>query len=172
MMNFKTIAVIMLIFSTFLLAARLSPEMNSDQYQEGKYIHIDNMVMEFNGYNATVEVEYHLSPFAKAYIFFFGSKNLEPKIKEIFFKFPEMKIQTVGLSSATVQLTNVSWKSGHIYMHNSRKLGLIPDILTIVFPYNQGTRNIQIPDSTLSVFYPDSPEYFEYQNNVTKKLRN
>jgi hypothetical protein len=170
-MNFKPMMVFMLIISAILLAVQISPDMNSSEYQEGKYIHIDNMVMGFNGYNATVELEYHLSPFAEAYIFFFGSKNLKSKMKEIFFEFPEMKIQTIGLNSATIQLTNVSWKYDHNYMHNSRKLGLSPDVLTVIFPYNQGTRNIQNPDSTLSVFYPDSPEYSDIQNNITKKIK-
>ncbi|WP_243683883.1 hypothetical protein [Methanosarcina barkeri] len=64
-MNLKPIIVITLIISAVLLAARISPAMNSEQYREGKYIHIDNIVMEFSGTNATIDVEYHLSPFAK-----------------------------------------------------------------------------------------------------------
>lgn len=167
-MNLKPIIVITLIISAVLLAARISPAMNSEQYREGKYIHIDNIVMEFSGTNATIDVEYHLSPFAKAYIFLFGSKNLEPKMKEIFFKFPEMQIKDIGLNSATIQLTNVSWKYGHDYMHDSRKLGIHSDVLTIIFPYNQGIRRVQNTDSTLSVFYPDSPKYSEIHNNITK----
>ncbi|PAV10862.1 hypothetical protein ASJ81_12070 [Methanosarcina spelaei] len=165
-MNLKSIIVIAFIISAVLLAGRVSPAMNFEQYREGKYIHVDNIVMEFSGANATVDVEYHLSPLANAYIFLFGSKHLEPKIKEIFLKFPEVKIREIGLESATLQLTNISWKYGNDYMHNSTKLGLQPDILTVVFPYNQGTRKLQNPDSTLSVFYPDHPEN---QKNTTKK---
>ncbi|MGA9187975.1 MAG: hypothetical protein WB014_05265 [Methanosarcina sp.] len=163
-MNSKPIIVIVLIISAILLAGRISPAMSSEQYSAGKYIHIDNIIMEFNRVNSTVDVEYHLAPFTKAYIFFFGSKNLEPKIKEIFSEFPEVKIQKIGFNSATLQITNISSKNGQDYMHESTKLGLRPDILTIVYPYNQGTREIKNPDSTLSVFYPVHPEN---QNNTT-----
>ncbi len=157
-MNSKPIIVIALIISAVLLAVRISPAMNYEQYREGKYIHIDNMIIEFSKVNATVDVEYHLSPFARAYIFFFGSKNLEPKIKEIFSEFPEVKIQNIGLNSATLQITNISRKNDQDYMHESTKLGLQPDVLTIVYPYNLGTRKLENPDSTLSVFYPVHPE--------------
>jgi hypothetical protein len=167
-MNSKSIIVIALIISVVLLAVRISPAMNSEQYREGKYIHVDNMVIGFNKLNATVDIEYHLTPFAQAYIFFFGSKNLESKIKGIFSEFPEVKIQKIGLNSATLQITNISKQVGEDYMHESTKLGLQTDVLTIVYPYNLGTRRQQNPDSTLSVFYPVHPES---QSNTTKKIK-
>jgi len=162
-MDSKPIIAIALIISAVLLAVRVSPEMNYEQYREGKYIHVDNIVIEFNRLNATVDIEYHLAPFAQAYIFLLGSKNLEPKIKEIFSEFPEVKIQKIGLNSATLQITNISRKNGPEYLHESTKLGLRPDVLTIVYPYNQGTRKLQNPDSTLSVFYEVNPKN---QNNT------
>lgn len=164
-MDSKPIIAVALIISAVLLTVRVSPEISSEQFREGKYIHIDNMVIEFNKANATVDIEYHLTPFAQAYILLFGSKNLEPKIKEIFSEFPEVKIRKIRLNSATLQITNISWKNGPHYMHESTKLGLRPDVLTIVYPYNQGTRKLQNPDSTLSVFYPVHPEN---QNNTTE----
>lgn len=157
-MDSKPLIVIALIISAILLAERIYPEINSEQFREGKYIHIDNIIMEFNETNATVEVEYNLAPFTQAYVFFFGSKNIEPKIKEIFANFKEVKIQKIGLNSATLQLTNISTKNDEDYMHDSTKLGLRTDVLTIVYPYNQGTRKLQNTDSTLSIFYPVHPE--------------
>jgi len=157
-MNLKAIISIAIIISTILLVVRISSEINDDQFKEGKYIHLDSMVMEFYEANATVNIEYDLNAFTYAYIFCFGSKSLEPTIKKIFFEFPDVKIQKVGLNSATIQLTNISRKYDHNYMHDSTKLGLQPDSFTIVYPYNQGIRKLQKPEATLSVFYPDKPE--------------
>ena len=74
-MKIKAIIAIALIISAVLLAARLSPEISTEQFKEGKYIHVDSMVIEFNKTNANVNVEYRLSPFAEVYIFLFGSKT-------------------------------------------------------------------------------------------------
>jgi len=41
-MNLKSIIVIAFIISAVLLAGRVFPAMNSEQYREGKYIHVDN----------------------------------------------------------------------------------------------------------------------------------
>ncbi|WP_440944898.1 hypothetical protein ACSAZL_12090 [Methanosarcina sp. T3] len=156
-MNPKPIIAVAFIISVIVITRLFIPGY-IEQFREGKYIHVDNIVMEFDETNATVDVEYHLAPFAQAYVFFFGSKNIEPKIKEIFSEFPETKIQKIGLNSATLQITNISEINGEDYTHDSTKLGLRPDVLTIVYPYNQGTRKLQNPDSTISIFYPIHPE--------------
>lgn len=151
-MKIKAIITIALIISSVLLAAKLSPEVRTDQFKEGKYIHIDSMVIQFNKTDANVNVEYRLSPFAKVYIFLFGSKNLEPKIKEIFADFKIIKIWDIGSNSASLHVTNISRKSDPYYLHESRKFGVQPDVLTLVYP--DGTRrNIQNPKSTPNAFY-------------------
>lgn len=157
-MNPKPIIIAIIIISAILMAIRISPEMNSEQQFKEDYIHIDSIVMEFNGPNATVNVKYNLTPFAKVYLFFLGSKNIEPKIEEIFSEFPEKKIQKIGLNNATLQITNISQISGEDYTHDSTKLGMRSDQLIIVFPDNQGTQKLQNTDSTMSVFYPVHPE--------------
>ena len=151
-MDTKPIIIIALIISAVLLAVKVSPEINTDQFREGKYIHIDSIVIQFNKFNANVNMEYHLSPFAEAYIFLFGSKHLEPKIKEIFADFKIIKIWDIGSNSASLQVTNISRKSDPYYLHESRKFGVQPDVLTLVYP--DGTRrNIQNPKSTPNAFY-------------------
>jgi len=151
-MKIKAIITIALIISSVLLAAKLSPEVSTDQFKEGKYIHINSMVIQFNKTDANVNVEYRLSPFAEVYIFLFGSKNLEPKIKEIFADFKVIKIWNIGSNSASLQVTNISRKSDQYYLHESRKFGVQPDVLTFVYP--DGTRrNIQNPKSTPNAFY-------------------
>jgi hypothetical protein len=157
-MKSKALIIIFLLISTSLMAARVFPRNNAEQFREGTYIHIDNMVIEFNEANATVNIEYHLAPFAYAYTFFFGSKNLEPKINEVFANFKEVKIQKMGYNSATIQITNISKRNGENYMHESTKLGMQPDALTIVYPRNQGTKELQNQNSTLNIFYPAGPK--------------
>ena len=133
-MKIKAIVAIALIISAVLMAARVSPVTDSEQFREGGYIHVDSMEIQFKKADATVSMEYHLSPFAQVYIFLFGSKNLEPKIEEIFSKFQEVKITKIGRSSATLQIKNISRKSDEYYLHESKTLGVKTDVLTIVFP--------------------------------------
>ncbi|HIH75412.1 MAG TPA: hypothetical protein HA306_09745, partial [Methanosarcina sp.] len=76
-MKIKAIITIALIISASLMAARVSPGVNTEQFREGKYIHINSMVIEFNKTDADVQIRYRLSPFAQAYMFMFGSKHLE-----------------------------------------------------------------------------------------------
>jgi hypothetical protein len=151
-MDTKPIIAIALIISAVLLAVKLSPEIGTDQFREGKYIHIDSIVIQFNKLNANVNVEYHLSPFAEAYVFLFGSKHLEPKIKEIFADFKNVQIREIGGNSASLLVTNISRKSDQFYLHDSCKFGLQPDVLTLVYP--DGTRrNMQNAKSTPNAFY-------------------
>ena len=151
-MHIKPIIAIVLIISAVLLAAKLSPEISTEQFREGKYIHVDSIVIQFDKANADAYIEYRLSLFAKAYMFVFGSKNLEPKIKEIFADFEEVKILGIGSNSASLQITNISKKSDQYYLHESRKFGVQPDTLTLVYP--DGTRrNTLNPKTTPSAFY-------------------
>ncbi len=151
-MKIKAIIAIALIISAALMAAKVSPSTNSEQFREGRYIHVDSMVIQFKNADAAVGMKYHLSPFAQAYIFLFGSKNLEPKIEEIFSKFQEVEIMKIGRSSATLQIKNISRKSDEYYLHESETLGVQTDVLTIVFP--DGTkRNIEHAKETPNTFY-------------------
>jgi len=152
-MKIKAIITIALIISAALLAARMSPGANVEQFREGKYIHVDIMTIQFKKTDATVDIQYHLSPFAQAYIFLFGSKNLEPKIEEIFSEFQEVKILKLGSSSASLQILNISRKSDVYYLHESRNFSVQTDVLTIVYP--DGTRrNFEHAKETPPTFLP------------------
>lgn len=151
-MKIKAIIAIAIIISAALLAARMSPGANIEQFREGKYIHVDSMVIQFKKTDATVSMKYHLSPFAQVYIFLFGSKNLEPKIEEIFSEFPEVKVLKIGRSSASLQVMNVSKRSDIYYLHNSCKFGVQTDVLTIVYPDGR-QRNVEHAKETGNTFY-------------------
>jgi len=151
-METKLIIAIALIISAVLLAEKIFHEVSTEQFKEGKYIHINSVEIEFNKANANVNVTYRLSPFAEAYIFLFGSKHLEPKMKEIFADFRDVKILEIGSNRALLLVPNISRKSDQFYLHESRKFDVRPDILTLVYP-DGARRNIINTKSTPNTFY-------------------
>lgn len=152
-MKIKAIITIALIISAALLAAKLSPGIiDTDQFREGKYIHLDSMEIAFSKTDAEISIEYHLSPFAQAYIFLFGSKHLEPKIEEIFYDFENVEVKEIGKSSALIEVKGVSRRSEEYYLHESREFGMSPDVLTVVYPEG-AKRNIEHAKFTPNTFY-------------------
>ena len=152
-MKTKPIIVIALLISSILLAARFVPGTSADQFKEGKYIHVDNIVIQFDKTDATVNIDYHRSPFAQVYISLFGSKNLEPKIKEIFSEFKEVKIQKIGRSSASLQMLNISRKEAGSYLCDPYELGVQSDVVTFVYPPKGKARSYENVKVTPPVFY-------------------
>lgn len=150
-MHIKPIIAIALIISAALMAVKFSPEINTEQFRQGKYIHVDSIEIDFDRTDANVNIQYHLSPFAEVYMFLFGSKNLEPKIREIFANFTEVKILQIGRNSAFLQITNISREKDQNYLHDSRELGVSTDNLILVSP--QGTRRLENQNSTGNFFY-------------------
>lgn len=157
-MKIKAIITIALIISAALMAARVSPGVNMEQFREGKYIHIDSMVIEFDKTDADVQIKYRLSPFAQVYMFMFGSKHLEPKIEEIFFDFENIEIQRIGINSALIHVKDISRQRDENYLHDSRELGMQPDVLTLVYP-NGKRQNIEHAKKTSDVFYEKTVKY-------------
>ncbi|WP_292389467.1 hypothetical protein [Methanosarcina sp. UBA5] len=152
-MKTKPIIAIALLISAVLLAARVVPGTSADQFKEGKYIHVDNIVIQFDKTDATVNIDYHLSPFAQAYISLFGSKNLEPKIKEIFSEFHEVQIQNIGRSSASLQILNVSREEDGNYLCDPYELGVQSDVVTFVYPPKGTKKSYENVKVTPPVFY-------------------
>ncbi|KKG07711.1 hypothetical protein EO95_18730 [Methanosarcina sp. 1.H.T.1A.1] len=151
-MKIKAIITIALIISAALMAAKVSPGVNMEQFREGKYIHIDSMVIEFDKTDADVQIKYSLSPFAQAYMFLFGSRHLEPKLEEIFFDFENIEIQRIERTSAVIHIKDISRQNDEFYLHDSRKLGMQPDVLTLVYP-DRTRQNIEHARATPYIFY-------------------
>ncbi|MPN29223.1 hypothetical protein SDC9_176674 [bioreactor metagenome] len=110
------------------------------------------MVIEFDKTDADVEIQYHLSPFAQVYMFMFGSKNLEPKIEDIFFDFENIEVQRIGRNSALIHIKDISRQKDENYLHDSRELGMQPDVLTLVYP-NGKRQSIEHAKETPDIFY-------------------
>jgi len=151
-MKIKAIITIALIISAALMAAKVSPGVNTEQFREGKYIHINSMVIEFDKTDADVQIQYHLSPFAQVYMFLFGSKHLEPKIEEIFFDFDNIEVLKIGRTSAVIHIKDISRQNDEYYLHDSRILGMQPDVLTLVYP-DKTRQNIERAKATPYLFY-------------------
>ncbi len=151
-MEIKLIIAIVIIILAVLTAARISPERSFDQFYEGKFIHIDIIVIQFDKTNANTYIGYHLTPFAEAYMYLFGTRYLEPKIKQVFAEFNVTKIQEIGLNGASLTITNISKQEDQYYLHDSIRFGIPPDMLTIVYP-DGSRRSYQKPVSTQNTFY-------------------
>ncbi len=151
-MKATAIITIALIISASLMAFKVSPGIDMEEFREGKYIHLDQVTIEFDKTDAEVIIEYHLTPFAQAYMFLFGSSHLEPKIKEIFSDFNEVTIQEIGRTHAKVFVKDISRQSNDYYLHDTRQLGMEPDILTLVFP-DGSRRNAENARETPNTFY-------------------
>ena len=151
-MKATAILAIALIISASLMAIKVSPGIDMDEFREGRYIHLDQVTIEFDKTDAEVSIEYHLSPFAQVYMFLFGSRHLEPKIQEIFFDFDDFTIQEIGRTHAKVLVKDISRQSSGYYLHDSRQLGIKPDTLTLVFP-DGIQRNAENAKETPDTFY-------------------
>lgn len=151
-MKATAIITIALIISASLLAVRVSPGIDMEQFREGKYIHLDHVIIEFDKTDAEVSIEYHLSPFAQVYMFLFGSRHLEPKIEEIFFDFSDVEVEEIGRTHAKVLIKDISRQNDENYLHDSRELGIQPNMLTLLYP--DGTeRNTEYAKETPNTFY-------------------
>jgi hypothetical protein len=151
-MKSTAIIAIALIISASLMAVKVSPGIDTEEFREGKYIHLDQVTIKFDKTDAEVSIEYHLSPFAQVYMFLFGSSHLEPKINEIFFNFSEVTIQEIGRTHAKVLVKDISRQSNDYYLHDTRQLGMKPDMLTLVFP-DGSRRNAENAKETPNTFY-------------------
>lgn len=152
-MKTKAMITIALLISAVLMAARVSPGIDNDQFREGKYIHLDSMEIAFSKTDADISIEYHLSPFAQTYIFLFGSKHLEPKIKDIFFDFDNVEVKEIGRTSASLQILNISRKEAGNYLCDPYELGMQSDSLTFIYPPKGVKKSYENVRVTPPVFY-------------------
>lgn len=154
-MKARAVITIVILISSILLAINFSPVVNTGQFTEGNYIHLDRVELTFDGLDADVSVHYQLSPFAQTYIFLFGSRHLEPKIDEIFFDFEDPRILEIGRKEAAIRITNISRQSDNYFLHDTHKLGTRPDMLILIYP--DGTRkNTPNAAVTPDTFYGQS----------------
>ncbi|MCL7410517.1 MAG: hypothetical protein P1P69_01360 [Methanosarcinaceae archaeon] len=147
----KSLAAIMiLLIAAFALAIMPSSTVIDDE----QFIHVTQMVVTFEKVDGIVEITYDLDPFAKAYVFLLGSRNLGPTFEDIFFEFEDVEIIEIGQNYAVVMVKNVSRQNGEYYLHDSHELGISVDLLTFIYP-DGTTKQLEHTRTTQNTFYSD-----------------
>lgn len=114
----------------------MMPIVSATDTQRSNYIHIESVIMTFEGSNMNVTVKYKLDLFAKFYILLFGTKSIEPKLEGIFAEFENVEIKNVSQDSAEIVAVDVLIQEGETYHIRQHKLGQEVDKLLITFPDN------------------------------------
>ncbi len=115
-------------------------------------IHITRMDIHFANENATADIEYEVGFLTQLYVFFFGSRNLDPYLDVLLYDFEEYRIISVHGTTATVELINSSRREGPYYLHDTHKLGYEVGRLALYFPDGK-TMTFDNTAETASVFY-------------------
>lgn len=119
-----------------------------------RYLEITEMTMEPQGPHISFNVEYKLDPFAKVYVLFMGSGNIEPAIKDMFYDFKEIEIISIKENHARVLAYNVGYQDDDIkdvFFYDSYMLGATVGNL-IVFPDSKNPERLYNVASTPNVF--------------------
>ena len=131
---------------------------NTASAETPRYIHVNSITMELDGQDATFTANYELDLFARIYVLFLGSGNIEPAINDIFYDFDDFKIVNVRDNYAVVIANNVSYKDpdlkGDFYFHDSHDLGVRVETFKLVFPTGV-TRTFSDVSSTTNTFFED-----------------
>lgn len=113
---------------------------------------VTEMEILFNNQNATANIEYEVGFLTQIYIFFFGSRNLDPYIDELLHDFDEYQVVSVHGTTATIELINSSRYTGTYYLHDKHLLGY--EVAHLIFYFPDGkTMTFDNATETLSVFY-------------------
>ena len=119
-----------------------------------RYLHITEMTMEPQGPHASFTLDYELDLFARLYVLFLGSGNIEPAVKDLFYDFDEIKIISVKENHAQVLAYNIGYQDNDIdgvFFYDSYKLGATVDTF-IVFPGSENSERLYNVASTPNVF--------------------
>ena len=106
----------------------------------------------FDGVNATGEIEYNTGFLTDLYIFFFGSRNLDPYINNFLYGFSEYRIIEFHGNSVTVEFTNSSRVVDRYYLHDACPFGDQVQRLVLVYPDGE-TRIYENVSATPNTFY-------------------
>lgn len=97
---------------------------------------ITSLTINFDKTNATFTVNYDLGQIPKMYILLFGSKSLEPKIREFFSNFG-YDIVKMNQDETILNVKNISRLENGYYLHDSRKLGGSINTIIVYTPDSQ-----------------------------------
>ncbi len=110
---------IMVIFIILVFASILPI---SEGTPANRAFEITSLTINFDKTDATFIVNYDLGKIPKMYILLFGSKNIEPKIRNIFSNF-DYDIVKMNQDKTILNVKNISRLEKGFYLHDSRRLG-------------------------------------------------
>lgn len=146
MRSFSFVAIVIVIFATFLpICAYAMPE-------DSDFIKLETMVMSFDEADASVTVTYDLGPFARIYVLAFGTRHLESSFNEIFSEYDNAEIKEVGYDTVKIELKDISRSSDTYYLHDSRDLNNIVSSIKVIYPNGQ-TKTVNNVKETPNIFY-------------------
>lgn len=140
---------IMVIFIVLVFASILPM---SEGTSANHTFEITSLTINFDKTNATFLVKYDLGKIPKMYILLFGSKSIEPKIRNIFSNF-DYDIVKMNQDETILNVKNISRLEKGFYLHDSRKLGASINSIIIFTPDSPRTKEYTNLNSTPNTFY-------------------
>jgi hypothetical protein len=140
---------IMVIFMVLFFASILPM---SEGTSTNHTFEITSLTINFDKTNATFIVNYDIGQIPKMYILLFGSKSLEPKIRELFSNF-DYDIVKMNQDETILNVKNISRLEKGFYLHDSRKLGASIDSIIIFTPDSPRAKEYSNLNSTPNTFY-------------------
>ena len=124
----------------------------SDGTSANHTLKITSLTINFDKTNATFTVNYEIGQIPKMYILLFGSKSLEPKIRELFSNF-DYDIVKMNQDETILKVKNISRYEKGFYLHDSRKLGATINSIIVSTPDSARTKEYSNLNSTPDTFY-------------------
>jgi hypothetical protein len=140
---------IMLVFIVLFFASILPI---SEGTSANHTFEITSLTINFDKTNATFIVNYDLGQIPKMYILLFGSKSIEPKIREIFSNF-DYDIVKMNQDETILKVKSISRQEKGFYLHDSHKLGASINSIIIFTPDSPRAKEYSNLNSTPNTFY-------------------
>lgn len=142
-MKISVILIFLIIFASVAIA--------TDGKRE-KELHITSLEIEFDKTDAIFTVNYGFDKFSEAFLLFFGTNALEPKVRYIFPNF-DYDVIKIDQDKAILRVKNISVLNKDYYLHNSRKFNDTIDIVYISSPSETRIREYHNINATPNYFY-------------------
>ena len=113
---------------------------------------ITSLTINFDKTNATFIVNYDLGQIPKMYILLFGSKSIEPKVRDIFSNF-DYDIVKMNQDETILKVKNISRLEKGFYLHDSRKFGDSINTILVTTPDSPRAKEYLNLNSTPDTFY-------------------
>lgn len=138
------------------------PIVSAAETQGSRYIHINSVMMTFDGADANITVEYRIDGlFAKLYILLIGSHAIRQKLEDVFVDFSNVRATDVSWNKANITANDVMTYDDGIYHIHAFDLGQNVDRLHIIFPDGYEVRLENI-NATRPIIHKNNTQFFMF----------